>query len=250
MSTVLAALDADAAARPVLSSAIAVAELFDASVLGLHVRERGVGYAPELTDEAGIELREVDGAPVQEIVAATGAPGVAMLVLGARARRAGPIPVGQTALSVITQALKPVVVVPPHARPPARVARVLVPLEGTAESSLPIQNALAIMHGHGVEILVLHVHEAATLPAFADHDPHAARAWEREFLARFVGTPRDRVSLVRRLGVPADDIVTVARDTATDLIVLAWNRDLTAGRAHTVTEVLAHSEIPVLLVPV
>ena len=97
---------------------------------------------------------------------------------------------------------------------------------------------------------MLHVHSPATVPAFSNHDPHATLAWEREFLSRYISTPHDRITLVRRLGVPADDIVAVAHETGPDLIVLAWSQDLTPGRARVVSETLAHTDIPVLLLPV
>jgi nucleotide-binding universal stress UspA family protein len=96
---------------------------------------------------------------------------------------------------------------------------------------------------------VLRVHSPATVPAFADHEPHAALAWEREFLSRYISTPHDRITLVRRLGVPADDAVAVARETGADLIVLTWSQHLAPGRAQVVSETLAHSDIPVLLLP-
>ena len=88
------------------------------------------------------------------------------------------------------------------------------------------------------------------MPAFADHDPHATRAWEREFLSRYISTTDDRVTLVRRLGIPADGLVAVADESCPDLIVLAWSQDLTPGRARVVSETLAHTDIPVLLLPV
>jgi len=97
---------------------------------------------------------------------------------------------------------------------------------------------------------VLHVHSPATVPAFSDHEPHATLAWEREFLTRHVSTPHDRITLLRRLGVPADDLVAVARETGPDLIVLAWSQNLAQGHAHVVSETLAHSNIPVLLLPI
>jgi hypothetical protein len=59
------------------------------------------------------------------------------------------------------------------------------------------------------------------VPAFSDHQPHATLAWEREFLTRHIATPHDRITLLRRLGVPADDVAAVARETGPDLIVLA-----------------------------
>ncbi|MGO9495096.1 MAG: universal stress protein [Solirubrobacteraceae bacterium] len=60
----------------------------------------------------------------------------------------------------------------------------------------------------------------------------------------------DGPQLVRRRGVPADDIVAVAGETASDLIVLAWPQSLGEGHAHVVSETLAHASIPVLLLPV
>ena len=57
MTTVLAALDANASAKPVLDTALAIATMFDATATALHVREDGAGAARELTGAAGIELR-------------------------------------------------------------------------------------------------------------------------------------------------------------------------------------------------
>ena len=65
MRTVLAALDSNASGRPVLSTAIAVADLYDATVTGLHVREETLSAAPELALAAGVELREVSGSPIE-----------------------------------------------------------------------------------------------------------------------------------------------------------------------------------------
>ena len=250
MTTVLAALDADSSAQPVLSTAIAIAELLDATVTALHVRENGLGAAPELARAAGVELREVSGSPVQQIALAAQDTDVAALVLGARGLHGGPQPAGHTALELITRVTKPVVVVPPHARATERVARILLPLEGTSESSRALDDTLRLAHRRGLEIFALHIHSPATVPAFSDHEPHAALAWEREFLTRHIVTPHDRVTLVRRVGVPADDVVAVARETGADLIVLSWSRDLAPGRAHVVSETLAHSPIPVLLLPI
>jgi nucleotide-binding universal stress UspA family protein len=100
-----------------------------------------------------------------------------------------------------------------------------------------------------LEVLVLHVHSPETVPAFADHAPHAASAWGEEFLARYMSPPDHRVTLLRRLGVPADDIVAVAHEVSADLIALSWKQDLGPGHARLVSETLTHSDIPVLLLP-
>jgi nucleotide-binding universal stress UspA family protein len=250
VTTVLAALDSNASGRPVLSTAIALADLFDSTVTCLHVREEALSAAAELARAAGVELREVSGAPVEQIVNAGQDPDVAALVLGARGMHGGPQPAGHTALQVITRIPKPVAVVPPHAHPPERLNRILVPLEGTSESSQALDQTIRLAHRLELEVLVLHVYSPATVPAFADHAPHANLAWEREFLSRYISTPHDRITLVRRLGVPADDIVAVARETSPDLIVLAWAQDLAPGHARVVSETLAHTDVPVLLLPV
>ena len=59
MTTVLAALDANASAKPVLDTALAIATLFDATATALHVRENGAGAARELTGAAGAVLTYV-----------------------------------------------------------------------------------------------------------------------------------------------------------------------------------------------
>jgi hypothetical protein len=43
---------------------------------------------------------------------------------------------------------------------------------------------------------------------------------------------------------------SVHHETSADLIVLAWSQDLGPGRARVVSETLAHSHVPVLLLPV
>jgi nucleotide-binding universal stress UspA family protein len=250
MTTVLAALDADASARPVLRTAIAIAPLFDATATALHVPENGASAAENLARASGVELRTVSGVPIDQIVAATQDPDVAALVLGARGVHGGPQPAGHTALDVITRVPKPIVVVPPHAEPPEELALILVPLEGSSESSRALEDTIRLAQRRRLQILVLHVHSPTTVPAFADHEPHATRAWDQEFLTRHIATPHEHVRLLRRVGVPADDIVAVARETTADLIVLAWSQNLGPGRARVVSETLAHTTIPVLLLPV
>lgn len=250
MRHVLAAVDSDACAQPVLDTATALAELFDATVVALHVREPGIGGPDALTRLTGVELREVSGAPVGQIVAAAEQPDVVGLALGARCAPGGPLPGGHTALEVITHVTKPVALVPPHAHPPARFARLLVPLEGTAKSSRALDETITLAHRRRLEILVLHVHSPATVPAFSDHEPHGSQAWDQEFLARHVAVPHQDIKVIRHLGVPADDVVAVAEEAAADLIVLAWSQKLAKGRARIVSETIAHASLPILLLPV
>ena len=96
---------------------------------------------------------------------------------------------------------------------------------------------------------MLHVHTPDAVPAFQDQPHHAIPAWEREFASRFVSIPDARVEIIERVGSAADRVAAVARDTGADLITLGWSQDLSPGHAEVVRDTLAHSDVPVLLIP-
>ena len=133
MTQIVAALGADACAAPVLAAAKALAEMLDAAVVALHVGDGGAPGLEALANAARVEFRQARGAPLERIVSATNEADVVALVLGSRGASAGPRPAGATALEVITRTAKPVVLVPPDARPPERFTRLLLPIEGTGE---------------------------------------------------------------------------------------------------------------------
>ncbi|HUA48785.1 MAG TPA: universal stress protein [Solirubrobacteraceae bacterium] len=249
MTEVLAALDSSPSAEPVLRTAVAFAPLLHATAVAVHVREDGLGIVAQAADSLNVELRVMIGRPVDQIIEASQAAGVAALVLGARGRHTGPRPAGHTALEVITRVRKPVVVVPAPVHPRTRFGRILVPLDGTHATSEALRETLEMAHAGDLEIVALHVHTPENAPAFADHEPYATEAWEAEFLARHVPVPHDRVSLVRRTGVPAEDIVALAGEADVDLVALAWSQSLRGRRARVVSQTLATSTVPVLLLP-
>lgn len=249
MTYVLAAIDNSACARAVLAASRPFAALFEAVPVALHVREDGVGAAADATRVAGLELRHATGEVVDALVDAAAAPDVAALILGSRGTPGGARPVGRTAIDVITRVGTPVVVVSPDAAVPSRLERVLIPLEGSSETSAALSRIVDIALRAGLEVTVLHVHEPELVPAFADQLQHEAPAWSREFAARFVPAPRGHVTIVHRSGASATHVLAVAAKTGADLIALGWGQDLSPGRAAVVREVLAGSGVPVLLVP-
>jgi len=247
MTKVVAALGADACAAPVLDTAKALADMLDATVVALHVGEAPSPKA--LAKAARVEFRQARGAPLERIVTATSEADVAALVLGSRGASAGPRPAGATALEVITRTAKPVVLVPPDARPSQRFTRLLLPVEGTDGPPPALSDIIDAAHRRKLELIVLHLHSPATVPAFSDHEPHGTRAWDQEFLARHLAFAPDRVRVLRRVGAPADDVPTAAETTGAELIVLVWRQNLAKGRAQVVTQTLADTTIPVLLLP-
>lgn len=71
--------------------------------------------------------------------------------------------------------------------------------------------------------------------------------WAQEFLARYCDDPRSRFAW--RAGAPGADVVEAATLEDVDLIAMSWSRNIGAGHASVVEEVLARSPIPVALLP-
>ncbi len=249
MTNVIAALGADACAAPVLATAKALADMLDATVVALHVEQDDAPSPEALANEAHVEFRHTRGTPLDEIVNTANQTDVAALALGSRGASAGPRPAGATALDVITRTAKPVVLVPPDAHPPKRFTRLLLPLEGTAAAPPTLGAIIDAADRRKLEIVVIHLHSPATVPAFSNHEPHGTRVWDQEFLARHLPLKSNRVTVLRRVGTPADDVPAIAEATGAELVVLAWSQSLARGRARVVTRTLASTRIPVLLLP-
>jgi Universal stress protein family len=250
MTKVLAAVDNSLAAQAVLATAASLGRLFEAEVEAIHVREDGDQLARSEAEAAGVPLRVVEGATVDALVAAGRDDAVVALVVGARRLPHSVRPIGTTALEVITSVLKPVAVVPPEATPTPALARVLVPLEGTISTALAPRSIIALARDASIDVVVLHVHDAGSVPAFTDQPQHQAAAWRDEFLARYCPWGLDSVTLELRVGRSADQILAVADEVGADLIALGWSQDLVAGRAPVVREVLERGRTPALLIPV
>jgi nucleotide-binding universal stress UspA family protein len=248
MRKVIAALDNSLAAGTVLSTAASLAKLFAAEVEALHVADDGDGIARQEAASADVRFRIAAGPTVPTLVAAASQDDVAALVLGARGLPGRPV--GSTALEVMTSLIKPVVVVPPNAERTSQVRRVLVPLEGTASTSLAPRGIIELACDAALEVVILHVHEADSLPAFTDQPQHDARAWKDEFVARYSPRGISEVSLELRVGRREDEILAAAEETGSQLIALGWSQELASGRAPVIREVLERGRIPVLLVPV
>lgn len=250
MTRILAAVDNSAAARPVLETAKAIEPLYGSPVEAVHVRQGSTAIADAEAEAAGVPLRLESGSPQEVLAKLLGEPEVRALVIGARATPAGRRPAGGTALGLVTSVPKPVVVVPPDTREPERIDRILVPLDGSPESAAAVSGMIELARGSGIAVIVLHVRAEEDLHAFSDQLQHEARAWVEEFLARFCPVPAHDVDIELRVGVPHEEVGSVARETGADLIALGWSQEVTSGRAAVVRAVLSSSPVPVLLIPV
>jgi hypothetical protein len=99
-----------------------------------------------------------------------------------------------------------------------------------------------------VEIVLVHVLDAANLPAFGDQLAHEVRIWSDAFIARNAPSARN-ARLELRVGEPAAGIEEALAESHADLVALGWSRELTEGRAAVVSELLVAACVPILLTP-
>lgn len=225
MTQVLAVLGPGKTEAPVISTAAAVAEITRAQV-------RRVSPAGDLSAERA----------VGQVLRALHSPGTLLVVL-AGDELSRPI-----WWRVVQRSARPVILVPPAARGRRPgIRRVLVPLDGTAESAAAVAETVEQFARAGVDLVVLHVFDAATVPRFWDQAAHARRAWEEEFLARYCAQPGARLEL--RSGVAGEHVLDVAEAERADMIALGWSQQLDPGRASTVRRAVLDAVVPVMLVP-
>ena len=250
MSEVLAAVDCSLAARPVLATAVALGKVLGSGVAAIHIGEGATQTPLGLAAAAGVPLRVVRGGVVERLVAACEADAVVALVIGARGIPTDPRPLGATAVTVATSLRKPVVVVPPDARPRPVIDRILVPLEGDVLTSVAPKVLLKLAPDTKLEVIALHVFAPDSIPAFTDQPYHEQEARAGEFLARYCPWGIAGVRLETRVGSREDQVARAARECGCDMIVLGWSQRLTEGHAHVVSGTLARSSAPVMLFPV
>jgi len=147
---------------------------------------------------------------------------------------------------VLPRVTRPLLVVPEHATlTPGSLARVLVPLDGRAETAASVAGMADRLRAGGAEVFAVHVFVPTTVPAFWDQAAHSHASWTAEFLRRNLPAARD---LGLRRGEPAEEILAAAAASRIDLLLLGWSQSLVAGKAQIVRECLLHGSLPVLLV--
>jgi hypothetical protein len=252
MKKIIAALDNSLAATPVLATTQTLAKLLDARVEAVHVAAKGNRVVRAAAQRAGVPLRFLEGNVVEALVAAAHEPDVVVAVVGARATPGSARPLGTTALAVAEKVRSPLVAVPPDVRPVGELHRILVPVEGDARMA-PVPGAIIEIArtagARAIEVIVLHVLEERSLPAFTDQPQHERPAWAREFVRRFCPWGIGAVSLETRVGRSDELIPHAAKEKDVDLIALGWAQELAEGRARVVRAALERSGVPVMLVP-
>jgi hypothetical protein len=245
MRTVLAAVDASPSAQAVVLAAIRMGELTGAAVEAVHVADGAARVPTSVAATAGVPLRVVAGPIDPALLDAFGAPDVIAAVIGGRGAGSSSRLAEDSALRVLERTSKPVVVVPPGAslRP---FRRLLVPLEGTKESSGAVVERLAPLLVDDAELVVLHVFTEGTVPRMLDRPYRDFALLGDEFLARNLPGATDIRLCAGSVGAK---VVEQCTAQGVDLVVLSWSQDSSAGRAEIIREVLERAPIPVLLLP-
>jgi nucleotide-binding universal stress UspA family protein len=161
-----------------------------------------------------------------------------------------------TAAMLASAGGRPVLFVPRGASVPTRLARILVPHDGTPATSVALDAVEDLAGGSHAEIVVLHVLgtelpvETGTLqgPRMVDHDGDDWHEWREEFGRRFPHRSTNMLlGLQIAVGHRSDMILRTAYRMPADLVVIAWGGVLT-GRALTLRSVCGAAPCPVLLV--
>jgi nucleotide-binding universal stress UspA family protein len=234
----------------VLETAIPFGRLTGTNVVAVHVRSSAsddIGMLEALAERNGVPLHLVEGRAGSALCDVLDAPEVVAAVVGGRNTVAGRHPLGRTALQVLEQIDKPVLVVPPDAVAPVTFRRLLVPLEGAVGSSRGVLEQLESLLTAEVELTVLHVFTEGTLPTMLDRPVRDLEIWGNEFLTRHFPSAA-RIEL--RQGAVAKRVAEVSGEHDADLVVLSWSGATSPGRTAVVRDVLGASALPVLLLAV
>ena len=245
MSTVLAAIDNSGQARSVLAVARAVADALGAEVEAVHVAGDGHESATGSAEAADVPLRLLSGDPVEQLVAASVADDVLVVVVGLRNHPGGPRPGGHTVLAVAERTGTPVVVVPPEVDEFGPLTTVLVAVAGDPAETAALQQSVELAKETDLELVVVHVDEE--IPRFTDQVQHEVNAYAEEFVARR-GRELRGIRLELRLGAAADEILAAVDSERPGLVAVGWPRAGPSEHGDVAREILAHCRVPVLLV--
>jgi nucleotide-binding universal stress UspA family protein len=263
---ILVPLDGSEAALAALPVAKVLGQIEQAELHLVHVAETqprdraGLSRLahPEL-DGLAIDFRS--GEAAAEIVHVAQEIGPEMIVLCRHTGSEAPNVLGNTAANVFRDVSCPLVLVPPERGPaPWHLQHILVPHDGTPSTSAAVRPAAELAERAGGDLLAAHVSDvqpapdeagSLTTPSYVDQPQHEWPAWSSEFLGRFASIcptshVQTRITLAR--GNPAAEIIRLAKEQATDLIVLAWRGQWEVPRAAILKQLLGAAPCPVMVV--
>jgi nucleotide-binding universal stress UspA family protein len=252
MTRIVAALAIGPCLFPVAEAATGLATLFGSTPVGVHVRGPGSPDEATLQRLTTLPVTVVDGPTVPRLLEQIEADDVVLAVVGSPVEtvEAGAASrLGQHTLELAAATSKPLLVVPEGRSlgDHGVLHRVVVPLDGSWQTTRASAPMLLRMASAGIDVSATHVLDEAHVLPFVDAPHHAYDVWRREFLARH-SEPRTALDVGR--GTAWEAIEDSARRRDADLIVLAWSRRPASGRARVVRDALENQRFPVMLIPI
>lgn len=269
-ATVVVPLDGTTHALAALPVARTMAEVERATLRIVHVAEpllppRELVAALGLTPEqlVGVIIDQTTGSPAQGIVHLARTWRSKLIAMCTHTGTEKPYgELGSVAEGVLREAPCPLVLVQPERgfRPWA-LREILLPHDGTPATAVAIHPALDLADRAGARLIVLHVATigprgavepgALNVPLYLDQPQHEWPAWAQEFLDRMRRLGHAPESAVMQLvvapGEPGEQIIRVASERGSDLIVLAWHGSLAPARAATLKRVIRGAPCPALV---
>jgi nucleotide-binding universal stress UspA family protein len=247
-----------------------IAETIKATLHGVFVWPWGISprEVPGLLEVDPDALRgmviEVAVGDVAERIAESSREGsVAFVVLPVDSEGPDPCGLGLLAARALRTAGSSVIIVRPGHRS-RRLARILVPLDGTPSTAAAVAPAgdLARLAGASLDLVMVGQLELPTpvpvelgtmvTPQYVDQPQHEWPAFSQEFLARFLGAlgrcPRGvPARFFLRAGDPATEILRAAKELDSDLIALVWHGGCEGDHGRVFRRILRSAGVPVLV---
>jgi len=242
MRRVLGFVDDSPCTTSVISTAESLGRLLNADVDLISVEEPGHG-PPERTH--GVRMVTGDAAEVLAVELA--AHDVAFAVMGSRSTHTKSEPLGHVTNALLQSSPVPLAIVPPSGESLPQQPRLLVPLDGTGETTTAVRDVAERLTEAGANIVGLHVYDSSSVPPFVDSLRNLETIAE-EFAERHLPGRTERCEL--RIGDPGLHIIELAQLDEIDGIILAWHQRLSAGRAEVLRYVLRQLSVPILIIPI
>jgi nucleotide-binding universal stress UspA family protein len=229
------------------------------------ISPREVPRLLEVDPEAlrGMVIEVAVGDVAERIAESSRASSVAFLVLPVDSSGPDPCGLGLLAARALQTAGSSVIVVRPGHRC-RRLARILVPLDGTPSTAAAVAPAgeLARLAGASLDLVMVGQIEKPTpvpvelgtmvTPQYVDQPQHEWPAFSQEFLSRFLGAigrcPRGvPARFFLRAGDPATEILRAAKELDSDLIALVWHGGCEGDHGRVFRRILHDAGLPVLV---
>jgi nucleotide-binding universal stress UspA family protein len=264
--TVLVLLDGSDAALAALPVAKVLAEV---GKTALRIVQAGTGDPPDaaalrrslpdwLLDAAIVEVRRGD--PAEEVLRRADEIGPCMIVACRDAAVGSRRGLGSRARALLRKASCPLLLVPPErGEVPWHLRHVLAPHDGTPSTSAGLRPAMELAERSGADLLIAHVAGVAAAPSergslaispYIDQPQHEWPAWTHELMGRiacFCPLGHLHVRVLLGHGNPAAEVLRLAREESTDLMLLTWHGVLDDPRAMILKQVVAEAGCPVMV---